>query len=125
MKKFTTTLAALLMGMLLLAQVEPVNYAKVEISEEDGKTAVKVGGLAEVQEAQDTTKIKIGKKGVTIVENEEGSPSVTWENLEEIDEPEIDCEEEDEDDAKVFEHKYQRIDKQKYKYSFLQKLYLL
>lgn len=96
MKKFTTTIAALFMAMLLIAQSEPVNYAKVEVFEEDGKTAVKIGGSAEVQEAQDTTKIKIGKKGVTIIENEEGSPSVTWENLEDIDEPEIDCDDEDE-----------------------------
>lgn len=101
MKKFTTTIAALFMAMLLIAQSEPVNYAKVEVSEEDGKTAVKVGGLAEVQEAQDTTKIKIGKKGVTIIENEEGSPSVTWENLEDIDEPELDCEDGDEDGGKT------------------------
>jgi len=101
MKKFTTTIAALFMAVLLMAQSKPVNYAKVEISEEDGKTSVNVGGLVEVQEAQDTTKIKIGKKGVTIIENEEGSPSVTWENLEDMDEPEFDCDNEDEDSGKT------------------------
>ncbi|MCK4919877.1 MAG: outer membrane beta-barrel protein [Bacteroidales bacterium] len=95
MKRFTTLLVAILISGILIAQAEPINYGKVEIIEEDGVTTVNVGGLIEVDEGQDTTKIKIGKKGITIIEDEEGSPSVTWEDLEEIDEPEIDDEGDD------------------------------
>ncbi|MCF8379865.1 MAG: PorT family protein [Bacteroidales bacterium] len=99
MKKFTTTIAALFVAALLIAQTGPTKYGKVEVLEEDGKTTVQVGGEAEVIDRQDTTKIKIGKKGVTIIENEEGSPTVTWENIEEIEEPEIDGEDDGEDNG--------------------------
>lgn len=90
MKRLTTSLVAILIAGILMAQAEPIKYAKVEVFEDNGRTTVLFGGDVEIVEGQDTTKIKIGKKGITIIEDEDGSPTVTWENLEEIDEPDID-----------------------------------
>jgi len=95
MKRLATTLVMVLVVGILMAQTESAKFGKVEVIEEDGQTTILVAGETafEVNEGQDTTKIKLGKKGVTIVENEEGSPSVTWEDL-----PEDELELDDDDD---------------------------
>ena len=108
MKRLATTLVSVLIVGMLMAQAEPEKFGKVEVLEEDGKTTILVGGEAqfEVDESrQDTTKIKLGKKGITIIEDEEGSPSVSWEDIDEIEQGEIDedddeCEDEDEKGSK-------------------------
>lgn len=90
---------ALITVTALLAQAEPMKYGKVEIQEKDGKTIVTVGGdLVIVEEGQDTTKIKLGKKGVTIIEDEDGTSSVEWEDLQNLEDQEAEAPGDDDND---------------------------
>lgn len=89
MKRVLITVSAFMLVSAMVAQTGPQKYGKVEVLEQDGKTTVTIGGdLVVVEEGQDTTKIKLGKKGVTIIEDESGSSSVEWEDLKDIDESE-------------------------------------
>jgi hypothetical protein len=85
MKKVLSSILAVLIAMGVYAQEELTNYGKLEVLEEDGKTTVNVGGdLVVFEEGKDTTKIKLGNKGVTIIEDEDGTSSVEWEDLKDM-----------------------------------------
>lgn len=91
MKKIITSITIFLIAMGVFAQETPLQYGNVEVLEEDNKTTVSIGGDAVViEEGQDTTKIKLGKKGVTIIEDEEGNASVEWEDLDDISDDDFD-----------------------------------
>ncbi len=85
MKRFLSSFLAVLFVLSAYSQEELTKYGKVEVLEENGKTTVNVGGdLVVIEEGQDTTKIKLGNKGVTIIEDEEGNSSVEWEDLKDM-----------------------------------------
>lgn len=85
-RMFTTFMTILLVAGLMAQQVTKAGN-KVTVIEEDQKTTVKVGNeeFVYVEEGGDTTKIRIGKKGVTIIESEDGSTSVEWDDIEDMD----------------------------------------
>ncbi len=87
MKRMFTTLMTILLVAGLMAQQVTKAGNKVTVIEEEQKTTVKVGDeeFIYVEEGGDTTKIRIGKKGVTIIESEDGSTSVEWDDIEDMD----------------------------------------
>lgn len=111
MKSLFTIVLAGLMCFPAFTQEEPATEANagvVSVSEESENTVVTVGPeeTVVINENQDTTRIKVGKKGIIIIEGEKG----TQVNIEDVEEDidydeDLDYDNEDEDgDSKFKPH---------------------
>ena len=85
MKSLFTIVIAVLLALPAFTQEDTTSMSKTEIvpvSDEPQKTVVSVGPeeTVVVAENQDTTRIKVGKKGIIIIEGEKGT-QVNIENL--------------------------------------------
>lgn len=80
MKKSISTLLILLITFSAFAQ-QVTEAGSVKVTEDGNKTTVTIGeDLITFEESQDTTKVKIGNKGVTIIEDEDGN-EIEWSDL--------------------------------------------
>ena len=77
---------ALALTITLVAQPDTTQTGNVKVIEDRGKTVVKIGNdnMITISDGNDTTYIRIGKKGITVVEDENGTKI----NMKEVDQNE-------------------------------------
>ncbi len=75
MKKSISILAALVFALSLQAQPDTTQAGNVKVIQDEGKTVVQIGksnGVT-IEEGDDTTHIRLGNKGITVIEDENGT----------------------------------------------------
>ena len=75
MKKLMITFLALVMALSVWGQPDTTRTGNVKVIEDEGKTVVQIGknNAVTVEENNDTTRIKLGSKGITVIEGENGT----------------------------------------------------
>ncbi len=75
MKTSLLTLLSLVIAFSVYAQPDTTQTGNVRVIEEEDKTIVKIGegNVVTVEETGDTTHIKLGNKGITVIEGENGT----------------------------------------------------